>query len=211
MGFTSAWAITSHIDSDIAELTPRLLPAIRADRGRPEAQHRWREWLDAPLPDHNTWYGPPGLATVDLAAVEAFRELTAPGRHVDDVCGGITDPAFYVVDEVWEGQTLESMFISVHSKEYAVASFLHSIGPTRAKLLPGWCGNFILTSAQVRRRLPAVERALTFSATERVTADTQDWLDYSDGEERVLDGPLRVWRAAAHHGLGLCGLSVHLS
>ncbi|MBT2470590.1 hypothetical protein J7E97_22655 [Streptomyces sp. ISL-66] len=115
------------------------------------------------------------------------------------------------MDDVWGEQSREGMFISVHSKEYAVTSFFHAIGPARAALLPGWCGNFLLTSAQVAQYLPDVERALAFTETERAAAVTQDWLGYSKGEEHVLDGPLRVWRVAANSGLGLCGLAAHLS
>ncbi|MEU7065935.1 hypothetical protein [Streptomyces sp. NPDC046161] len=208
MGFTSAWAITTHTDDTIAELAPRLLPAIRADSILPEARRRWRQWQRTPLPDHHTWYAPAG--SPQDSAVDSFRELTAPGRHVDAVCDGTTDPAFYVVDDVWQGQDHADIFISVHSKQYPVASLFHVIGPARAALLPGWCGNFLLTSTQARQFLPDVERALSFTPAERALADAQDWLDYADHEESVLDGPLRVWRTAARTGRGLCGVAVHL-
>ncbi|WP_189600639.1 hypothetical protein [Streptomyces lateritius] len=127
------------------------------------------------------------------------------------MCDGTADPAFHIVDDVWQGQSLDGMFISVHSKQYAVASLFHALGPDRAALLPGWCGNFLLTSAEVRTYLPRVEHALSFGTVERALADAQDWLHYSKGEESVLDGPLRVWRAAAQSGLGLCGVALHLS
>ncbi|MFH8385461.1 hypothetical protein ACH4E7_31760 [Kitasatospora sp. NPDC018058] len=52
-----------------------------------------------------------------------------------------------------------------------------------------------------------MERALTFTQDERSAADAQDWLYYySPEKECILDGPLRMWRAAAENGLGLCGL-----
>ncbi|MGW0186324.1 hypothetical protein ACWDV7_11290 [Streptomyces sp. NPDC003362] len=81
----------------------------------------------------------------------------------------------------------------------------------RAGLLPRadrGCGNFLLTSAEVRRTLPAVERALTFTPEARAAAEDQDWLDHGDDEESVPDGPLRMWRQAAADGRGLCGASV---
>ncbi|MER6457212.1 hypothetical protein ABT270_32085 [Streptomyces sp900105245] len=43
---------------------------------------------------------------------------------------------------------------------------------------------------------------------DRAVAERRDWLEYSAGEESVLDGPLRLWRLAARRGLGLCGVSV---
>ncbi|MGW8763615.1 hypothetical protein ACWGN5_14050 [Streptomyces sp. NPDC055815] len=213
MGFTSAWGISSHTDEAVAGLSATLLPAMRADRAHPEAERRWRRWQRDPLPDHRTWYAfgsGDGDRRADPAAIESFRELTAPGAQVDDVCGGMADPSFYVLDDVWEGQDEEGVFLSVHSKEYAVSSLFHAIGPARAALLPGWCGTFLLTAAEVRASLPLVERALAFTPAERAAAEDQDWLFYGEREESVLDGPLRVWRTAARQGLGLCGVSVHL-
>ncbi|MER7536726.1 hypothetical protein ABTX77_18375 [Streptomyces sp. NPDC097704] len=210
MGFTSAWAISSHTDQVVTDLSPRLLPAMRADRAHPDAERRWSAWREESLPDFRTWYAL-GRADRDAwAAIGSFQDLTAPGRHVDEVCAGSVDPSFSVLDDVWEGQDEDSMFISVHSKEYAVSSLFHAIGPARAALLPGWCGTFLLNAAQVRESLPRVERALTFTPAERAAAEAQDWLDYIKDEESVLDGPLRVWRTAARRGLGLCGVAVHV-
>ncbi|MFE5593084.1 hypothetical protein [Streptomyces sp. NPDC056549] len=211
MGFMSAWAISSHTDDVIAGLSVHLLPAMRADRAHPEAERRWRQWQREPLPDHRTWYSGVGEGgEARTSAIESFRALTAPGDHVDDVCAGREDPSFHVLDDVWEGQSDDSMFLTVHRKEYAVSALFHAIGPTRAALLPGWCGTFLLTAAQVRESLPDVERALTFAPAEREAAEVRDWLDYGEGEESVLDGPLRVWSAAARARLGLCGVAVHL-
>ncbi|KOU68222.1 MULTISPECIES: hypothetical protein [unclassified Streptomyces] len=122
-----------------------------------------------------TWYAPPGT--------DAVRDGTA-------------DPSFHAVDDVWAEQAQEDVFVSVHSKEYPVAS--------------GLCGNFLLTSAQVRQHLGAVERALSSGPAERAAADAQDWLSCTPGEERGLDGPLRMRRHAARNGLGLCAVAVHL-
>ncbi|MFI8327244.1 hypothetical protein [Streptomyces sp. NPDC085529] len=215
MGFTSVWAVTAHPDTTIAALAPRLLPALRADRARPGARERWETWRRAPLPDHRTWYAAAsasGAPPADPAAVEAFHALTCPGPAVDDVCGGVPDPGFRVVDDVWDQDLAEEDgFFSVHAKEYAVSSLFHSLGPARAALLPGWCGNFLLTAAEAAAALPAVERAFAFSAAERAAAEARDWLWYPDGEESVLDGPPRVWRAAVAKGYGLCAVAVHVS
>ncbi len=215
MGFTSAWAVTAHPDPTIAALAPRLLPAIRADRERPGTRERWEAWRHNPLPDHRTWYAvepPPGTPAADPAAIRAFQDLTAPGPAVDDVCGGVQDPGFHVLDDLWDDDLdHEDVFFSVHSKEYAVASLFHALGPSRAALLPGWCGNFLLTAAQAAAALPDIERAFTFSAEERAAAEARDWLWYGEREPSVLDGPPRVWRAAVAKGLGLCGVAVHLA
>ncbi|MFE6843943.1 hypothetical protein [Streptomyces sp. NPDC057686] len=207
MGFTSAWSISSHPDAVIAELGPRLAPALEADRTNPAARLRWEAWQSAPLPDHRTWYTDRAQAD----AIDSFWSLTRPGEHVDDLCNGITDPEFHVVQDLWEPEPDPAdMFVSVHRKDYAVAALFHAIGPGRAALLPGWCGNVILTAAEVRRTLPGVERALTFTRGERVRVAARDWLDYGAREERVTEGPLRVWRSAATAGRGLCAVALHL-
>lgn len=141
----------------------------------------------------------------------AITAHTAPGSHVDEVCAGGADPAFHVLDDVWDGQNEETAFFSIHRKEYAVSSLFHALGPARAALLPGWCGTFLLTPEQVAESLTAVERAFALAPEDRAAAEARDWLSYDAGEESVLDGPPRVWRTAADRGLGLCGVSVHLS
>ncbi|MEU9854647.1 hypothetical protein [Streptomyces sp. NPDC047974] len=218
MGFTSAWSITAHPDPTITALAPHLLPALRSDRERPGARDRWERWQSAPLPDVRTWHtapSTPGAPVADPAAIRDFHELTAPGPEVDEVCAGLRDPGFHVYDDVWNDDLdHEDVFVSVHSKEYAVAALFHALGPARAALLPGWCGNFLLGAAEAAAALPAVERAFAFSVDERAAAERQDWLWYGvgdDTEESVLDGPLRVWRRAVAKGYGLCGVAVHVA
>ncbi|MDG4861936.1 hypothetical protein P8605_27725 [Streptomyces sp. T-3] len=214
MGFTTAWAITAHDDAFIAQLAPRMLPLLDADRSDPLAQERWRRWQARPLPDYRTWWGPFGHGNdQDAEDIASFRDLTSPGNRTDEMYdGGPGDTEFYLPDDVWQqAADTDRMFLSIHSKEYAVASLFHAIGPRRAALLPGWCGNFLLDSAQLHQALPTVEQALTFTPEERAAAEDQDWLDYyGPTEESVLDGPLRQLREAAATGLGVCGVSVHI-
>ncbi|WKD36351.1 hypothetical protein [Streptomyces xanthophaeus] len=201
MGFTSAWSISCHEDSVIADLAPRTAAAVEADRTCPRARRRWAAWRRAPLPDHRTWWT--GTPAED-EAIRSFQDLTRPGRHVDDLC------EFPFVEGIWDRQPdQELMFVSVQRKAYPVSALFHAIGPERAALLPGWCGNFVLSAAEVRAALPAVERALGFAPGERERVQRQVWLD-TELRESVLDGPLRAWRAAAQCGLGLCGLAFHV-
>ncbi|GGZ24704.1 hypothetical protein GCM10010300_80210 [Streptomyces olivaceoviridis] len=210
MGITSAWSVSAHDDDFISALGPRLLPLIGAEREQPFARERWERWRREPLPDFRTWWEHSGQARRSEAdALESFLELTASGEHVQKLYDGLPPDDFSLLNGVWDRiADAEDIFLSVQSKEYALRSFFHAIGPARAILLPGWCGNFLLTSSQVRETLPAVEQALGFTAKERAQAEDQDWLDYGDGEESVLDGPLRMWRQAAADARGLCGVSV---
>ncbi|MFK4148912.1 hypothetical protein [Streptomyces sp. NPDC004065] len=210
MGITSAWSISAHDDDFIGALAPGLLPLIAAERAEPAARERWDRWCAEPLPDFRTWWLSYGRSCRrESDALDSFHELTASGAHVRKMYDGLSPgDEFSLLTDVWDAVDGEGIFLSVHSKDFALRSFFHAIGPRRAALLPGWCGDFVLTSAEVRETLPAVERALTFTTDERAAAEDQDWLDYADGEERVLDGPLRVWRRAAADGRGLCGVSV---
>ncbi|MFF8860548.1 hypothetical protein ACF08B_00665 [Streptomyces sp. NPDC015139] len=141
---------------------------------------------------------------------EESLDLVRGGGHVQRMYDGLSeDDPFSLLDDVWGQEDIgDRVFLGVRSKDWAVRSFFHAVGPDRAALVPGWCGNFLLTSAEVRDTLPDVVRALTFGPVERAVAERRDWLEYSDGEESVLDGPLRLWRLAARRGLGLCGVSV---
>lgn len=200
MGITSAWSISAHADTFFDTLAPRLLPLLAAERAEPSAQRHWDRWQRQALPDFRTWWSSFGRADREEAeALESFHELTAAGDHIQRIYDGLSpDDDFSLLTDVWEGvKDSQEIFLSVQSKDFALRSFFHAIGPDRAALMPGWCGNFLLTSAEVRETLPAVERALTFTPEERAAAEDQDWLNYLEDEETVLDGPLRMWRQAA--------------
>ncbi|MEU1076015.1 MULTISPECIES: hypothetical protein [unclassified Streptomyces] len=154
--------------------------------------------------------GVPAPEGGEADALHSFHELTASGEHVQKMYDGLSpEDEFGLLTHVWDlVSDAQDIFMSVQSKDFALRSFFHAIGPARAALLPGWCGNFLLTSAQVRLTRAAVEEALAFTPDERAAAEDQDWLDYGESEESVLAGPLRMWRQAAADGRGLCGVSV---
>ena len=175
----------------IGTLARRLLPLIAAERDQPLARERWDRWRREPLPDFRTWWKPFGRSGGrDADTLDSFLELTAGGEHVQKMYDGLPpEYDFSLLTDVWDlvnGE--EEIFISVQSKEFALRSFFHAIGPGRAAVLPGWCGNFLLTSAEVHETLPALERALGFTPQERAAAEAQDWLDYCEGEESVPGG-----------------------
>ncbi|MFQ6196998.1 hypothetical protein [Streptomyces sp. NPDC000405] len=152
------------------------------------------------MPDHRTWYSSTAEDSTLAEAVTAFRQLMAGGEYMQTLYDGATpEDEFYVADDVWaRDESPERMFLAVQSKDYAVASFFHAIGPERAALMPGWCGNFLLTADQVRETLPDIERALSFTSKELAAVVDQDWLDYAPDEESVLTGPLAP--VAPRHG-----------
>lgn len=207
MGITSAWAITAHDDDVIAGLAPRVRPLIERQRELPETQSAWQAWCADPLPDHRSW-GEMPYGSARSEDVRAFLRLTSAIPLNELHC---CDDCDFHLSDIWEAHH-EGVppYFAVFTKDYALSALFHAIGPRRAALLPGWCGDFLLTSEEVRRTLPAVEEALTFSPQERAAAQEQVWLDCLKDEEPVLDGPLRCWRQAAEAGLGLCGVNVHI-
>ncbi|NSC25695.1 hypothetical protein FM076_32930 [Streptomyces albus subsp. chlorinus] len=187
MGITSAWAVSAHPDTFIAQLAPRMLPLLQAWQSDPAAGRLWRRWQEAPLPDFRTWGRGFGddYQSEEAGRIRDFYQLIGAFGPMDDMYDGGPDTHddFHLLTDVWErDEDPERMFIHVCSKDYALASFFHAIEPRRAALLPGWCGNFLLTSAQVRHSLPDVENALSFAPEERAAAAGQDWLgDPADG------------------------------
>ncbi|MFJ6539582.1 hypothetical protein ACIQMP_02955 [Streptomyces sp. NPDC091385] len=193
MGFTSAWSISAHEDAFITELVPCLGPLIEAEETEPGARERWERWQTSGVDD-------------DLV------HLVTGGGHVQRLYRGLTDDdPFCVMDDVWGQEGVEErLFFSAFSKDWAVRGLFQAVGPARAALLPGWCGNFVLTSAEVRDTLPRIEEALSCGPLEKADADRRSGLDYLPDEESVLDGPLRMWRLAAQARIGLCGVSLVL-
>ncbi|UNO42679.1 hypothetical protein [Streptomyces sp. MST-110588] len=219
MGFTSAWLITSHDDDFIRDLEPRMRELIDTARALPASRAGWERWAAEPLPDWRSWYrnGGGGDQAVREQAdrvrerAESFFGLTSAGQFDELYDGRGPDDDFSVMTDVW-GRHDEQVrpFAAVHSKEYPVAALFHALGSRRAALIPGWLGTFLLSAEQVRESLPRIEAAFSFSDEERALAEEQIWLDEDPGQEGVLDGPPRCWRQAAAHGLGLCGVYVHI-
>ena len=91
----------------------------------------------------------------------------------------------------------------------------YALGPEVMAQLPGWCGEFLLDAADFRAALPGAEAALGLTPQRRghVEERIRDWLEgMTDGAahdlDDLVDGPLRVLRHAAQHGLGAAGLTL---
>lgn len=199
MGMSSFWAMGAYGDEDVAELAPRALPAIEATAARALAVGAWKRWErdvtrgGGAVPLHR----PDGYGTEE--ALHLFRL--------------VDDSAFDAMDSTGELHVMEwwdrfddgvDPYITSVRKGNPVAALFHGLGPVRAAALPGWAGDAVFTSAEVRRLLPAVEGVLALPGAERarVVARIDDWL-CDEGPEELLDGPLRVWREAAKAGAGL--------
>ena len=199
MGMSSFWAVGALGAEDIAELARRAGPAIEAAAARPSAVAAWERWeRDAAR----------GGGAVPVWGADGYH--TEAARHLFDM---VNDSAFEALDRSCELHVMEwwerfdpdiEPYIGAARKDNPVAALFHGLGPARAAALPGWAGDAVLTSAEVRRLLPAVEGALAVTGAERtrVLARIDDW-KFDEEHEELLDGPLRAWRNAAGAGAGL--------
>lgn len=202
------WLVAAMPEERVKELALRFHSAVARHAAQAEHQTAWREWCENPelLPGRF-----PGLLLEDprlyspLPAVAAFEALIWETPWEDLGAERIN---FYAADNYLD--TVEPVCVVVR-KGSPVAALFHGIGPARARLLPGWLGNFLLTPDEVRSLEPQIKDALSMPADEhaRVVQRIRDWLntmgDSGDKEaDQLVSDPLRTWRAAVEAGAGLC-------
>ena len=202
------WLIAAMPEERVAEFAPPFQLAVARHAARPEHQAAWRAWCEHP--DLVPGYFPdpkPGHPTLvsPHPAVAAFNALACDMPWDDPEAADLDLPCTNAYDT-----TIDPVCVLVR-KGSPVAALFHGIGPARARLLPGWMGNFLLTPAEVTVLRSRVEDALTIPAEEqsRVLERVRDWLngmgDSGDKDaEELVRGPLRCWRAAIDAGMGLC-------
>jgi hypothetical protein len=90
-------------------------------------------------------------------------------------------------------------------------ALFHAIGPTRARLLPGFLGNFILAPSQLAAALPDIQTAFTFAQDERDQVHARMDEALVDCAPRnpddVLDTLPRRAHRAADRAMGLASVS----
>ncbi|MEV7026756.1 hypothetical protein AB0O00_32060, partial [Kitasatospora sp. NPDC093558] len=106
----------------------------------------------------------------------------------------------------------EGLFAATARKANPFWALAYALGAESALQLPGWFGDFLLDSAQVRACLPRAEAALAVTGSRRrdVVERIHAWLDGLGDDpahdaDALLDGPLRVFRHAARTGQGVAG------
>lgn len=132
-----------------------------------------------------------------------------------DACQDGSDAVEELRDAVMErfpAQEGAGLFAATARKANPFWALAYALGAEAALQLPGWFGDFLLDSAQVRARLPRAEQALALTGARRreVVERIHGWLDGFGDEpahdaDALLDGPLRVLRHAARTGQGVAG------
>ncbi|MGW1052172.1 hypothetical protein [Streptomyces sp. NPDC002521] len=199
MGMSSWWAVGALSDEQVAEIASVAGPMIKEMGEHESARDAWSRWEKdvargggaVPVARPDGYTTDAALQLYDMVNASAFDAL-------DDAC------ELHVM-EWWErfDEDVEPFIVSVR-KDNPVAALFHGLGPQRARILPGWAGDAVLTAAEVRGHLEAVESVLALSGAEReqVLGRIDDWPGDKKAAE-FLDQPLRVWRQAAAAGLGL--------
>lgn len=209
------WLVAAMPQERVKELAPGFNSTVDRHAAKAEHQVAWRAWCENPdlvpglFPDpqagHPTMVAP-------LPSVAAFDALASDTPWEDPEAEPID---FNAARNYIDG--LEPVCVIVR-KGSPVAALFHGIGPARARLLPGWLGNFLLTPDEVRDLEPQLKEALAMPAEEhaQVVQRVRDWLnamgDSGDKDADLLvSGPLRTWRAAVEAGAGLCASQTWLT
>ena len=97
-------------------------------------------------------------------------------------------------------------------KGAAAAAFYQALGAAQAVRMPGYLGDFLITTDQAAAALPELERLLAGARREGLVERVGRWLDHaangsaSEASE-IVDGVLRVFREAVAQGLGVAAVS----
>jgi hypothetical protein len=186
-------------DAEVAQIASVALPVINEMAERPSARDAWSRWeRDAArgggaVPLHR----PDGYATDE--ALHLYEMVgTSPFDALDDAC------ELHVMERWERFDEAVDPYITAVRKDNPVAALFHGLGPLRARRLPGWVGDVVLTAAEVRAHMKSVEAVLALSGAQReqTLGRIDEWLGDADSAD-VLDQPLRVWRQTAAAGLGL--------
>jgi hypothetical protein len=177
------WAVSAMDAPALDRWAPVWTNLFDEYASREDLRARWRRWLDHGQPD------------------ESFAEMFSVVAH-----GGW--------QELWDfsNECASEVLTDVHvtRRRSATEALFHAIGPARARLLPGFLGNFILTPDQLAAVLPDILTAFSFSPHERVQVCRRVDEVLTDSAPHDLDDVLDTFprRAqwAAGHSMGLISI-----
>jgi hypothetical protein len=184
MGLPGIWAVGATSPETVATLTSLRAAIATAARTNAAA---WQRWAADPE---------------DFGLLAALVD-TSPFDRMHGVAG------FSCVD-LWErtDPDIETVF-AILRKTDQVAALWWVLGPKRAAALPGWCGDMVLTPAQVHAALPAIERPFTWAPARSaaVLAELTEIVE-ADNAVKLLTGVPRLWREAVAAGRGIVATRV---
>ncbi|MGW2376219.1 MULTISPECIES: hypothetical protein [Kitasatospora] len=190
MSFTALWVLLPLTAADVERFAPLVHPVLAEHAGQPGIRDLRRRWEAGEL---------------GVADWNAFMELTGAcplDDHLDvfmDVCDAYDQGDPYLAASARKG--------------YPIAGLAHGLGPERFAGLPGWFGDFLLTPAEAKAALPAVEAVfdLDDAERERVLRRAPEALTEGFGAhepEALLDGMVPFWCSVVRAGKGLFAAQV---
>jgi hypothetical protein len=205
MGASGMWVLLVARDEDLEPYRARFAALLAEHAARPDVQALWRGWRDQPELVHGYTAEPGGTHRSLDQPNEAFLHLGAGYP--------IADPDLDLVRDCQNLAEDGRDAIVVNTRKVdPVAALFHGLGPARAASLPGFLGNFLLTSAEVRAAEPAVAEAFRLDQAERaaVLGRIEQWLETGDTgtpAEQILRAVPAIWGRATRLGLGVCATS----
>ncbi len=207
MSVTGFWIVGAVQDSEVARIRkdfPRL-PAVGCLMPNFPAELGW--WKEES--GSEGFFNQAGQHGPEpTASALRFRDFIDNSRIDSDLVEEMKERVMELFPQC-EGKDL---FCASARKGDPMAALSYALGPTATLQLPGWFGDFLLSSEQVLAVLPNVESALTLSPDQRVVAVSRvrDWMtamgdDPDHDADELLDGPLRVLRSAARTGRAVAG------
>lgn len=209
MGATGLWVVGTLPDEELRELlrtAARTPPPPAPDRAGLAAELAW--WRGRA---GESLFREPAPGEQDQSAGEDAYRLCAFLDSCRDGSEAVEDFR-EVVMEHFHAQDQEGLFAAVARKANPFWALAYALGPDATLQLPGWFGDFLLDSREVRACLPEAEQALTLTGARRREAVERihTWMtrlgdDPGHDADALLDAPLRVLRHAAHTGRGVAG------
>jgi hypothetical protein len=196
------WVLLVAPDEDLGRYQARFAALLAEHAARPDVQALWRGWLANPALVHGYTVRPDGRSRYLDEPNEAFLRLGATYPIADPDLGLVRDC------QNLAGDGRDAVVIVTREVD-PVAALFHGLGPARATRLPGFFGNFVLTSAECRAAEPAVGEAFGLDDQEQaaVLDRIDQWLETGDTDkpaEQILRAVPAIWGRATRLGLGVC-------
>ncbi|MDT3444373.1 hypothetical protein QOZ89_32930 [Pseudofrankia sp. BMG5.37] len=183
MSVSMLWAVSALDAPALERWAPVWTSLFDGYASREDLRTCWQGWLDDGQPD------------------ESFARMFSAVAH-----GGWK--------ELWDfsNECASEVLTDIHVTRRCSApeALFYAIGPARARSLPGFLGNFILTPGQLSAALPGIVAAFSFSPRERIQIRGRVDEALADSAphdiDDVLDTLPRRARWAADHSMGLVSI-----
>ncbi|MDQ0941552.1 hypothetical protein [Streptomyces sp. V1I1] len=209
MSFTGLWAVGAVPDAEVAALPGRFA-------------HLEGEWTMPPnyAADLTWWLSggdrEPYFTPEPTPAARRFAAFARSGGPSAPAVAAMKEAGMDLLHDAGRAGDTEgsAAFVAAARKGDPAVALCYGLGAEAAARLPGWFGDFLLTTAEARTVLPYAESVLAVAGPRRteILARIDAWMSAMSDDpgfdaRTLLDGPLRVLRYAAANGLGAVGVT----